>query len=162
MLCGNCRKNQATKTYEKVRGGKKAVSYLCLDCYHKLCIDMNGQSETDSFSECPYCGTTSEEVKKRNIVGCAKCYEMLKGPLYPVVMKMQGGEIHKGKRPLGGASEKVERRCNELKMLIENAYDEKDYARAKEYTERLSFLQDNPDGEEDFVWRRRQISYKHL
>ena len=160
MLCGNCRKNQATKTYEKIRGGKKEVSYYCLDCYHKLFIGFNGQSEADLLSECPYCATTAEEVKKSNIVGCAKCYETLKDALYPVVAKMQGEEIHKGKKPFGRNSERVERRCNELKTLIEKAYAEKDYTRAKEYTERLSFLQDNPDGEEDFVWRKRQISYK--
>ena len=62
MLCAKCRKNQATKTYEQMRKGKKEVSYYCLDCYHKsfLCDEENSLAFV--YSACSYCGTTAEEI----------------------------------------------------------------------------------------------------
>jgi protein-arginine kinase activator protein McsA len=89
MLCKYCKKNQATKTYEQIKNGNRDVTYYCLDCYQKIFLDV----ELDGASartDCPYCGTTVAELKKRNLVGCAKCYEVLASQLLPVITKMQG------------------------------------------------------------------------
>ncbi|MBQ8685716.1 MAG: hypothetical protein IJ514_06075 [Clostridia bacterium] len=155
MLCGNCKKNQATKTYEQIKKGKKTVDYYCMDCYARLFIAADETSETASV--CPYCGTTAEEVKKRNLVGCANCYKTLKGVLFPVVTKMQGGEAHKGKSPLGGESERIARRCYELKTIADKLFSEGDYDGARLYLQRLTALE-NGMTEEGFVWRSQALS----
>lgn len=157
MLCGNCRKNQATKTYEQIKKGKKTVEYYCLDCYHTLFITDDGGGR--ELAVCPRCGTTVEEVKKRNLVGCAYCYTAHASALFPVVVKMQGEEAHKGKAPLGGVSERLARRCYELKTVAKKLRDDGDNESAKARLERLSALQ-NGYGEEDFVWRKRPHSFK--
>ncbi|MBQ8309004.1 MAG: hypothetical protein IJX96_04140 [Clostridia bacterium] len=162
MLCGNCRKNQATKTYEQIKKGKKTIEYYCLDCYHRLFIVAENEEGTDgeNASVCPYCGTAAEELKKRNLVGCARCYKTFATALAPVIVKMQGGAAHRGKRPVGGETERLTRRLNELKTIVEKRNAEGDFETARAYTERLLRLQENIEEEEDFVWRKRPLSYK--
>ena len=156
MLCGNCKKNQATKTYEQINQGKREVAYYCLECYHKLFVYAE-ETRDGEYSACPYCGTTAEEVKKRNLVGCANCYKTLKGVLYPIVSKMQGGQIHKGKGPQGGEDERIARRINELKTIAEKRFAEDDYDGGRLYLQRLSALE-NGQTEENFVWHSQDLS----
>jgi len=147
MLCEHCKKNQVTKTYERVIGGRTVIDYYCLSCYHRL-FDA---STTEAV--CPYCGTTESEIKKRNLVGCARCYESLYSALVPKIKKMQGGETtHTGKGPDGGECERIARRCGELKKCIDMLNAQKCFARAEEYTNVLHMLQ---RGEEEvIVWKK--------
>ncbi|MBQ8323452.1 MAG: hypothetical protein IJX91_05745 [Clostridia bacterium] len=153
MLCAKCRKNQATKTYEQIKKGKKEISYYCLDCYHNTFLCDDERSDAYVYSACPYCGTTAEEFKKRNLVGCAYCYETLQRAVYPVIRKMQGGELHRGKAPYENEREKTERRCLELKTLAEKRYREGDKEGAAEYEEQISRLR--AGDEEEYAWRSR-------
>ena len=159
MLCGHCKKNQATKTYEEIKKGKKTIEYFCLECYHRLFIVPETDEPNATPDRCPYCGTSAEEIKKRNLVGCAKCYEAFAALLAPVIVKMQGGAAHCGKRPQGGEYEKLARRTSELKTIVSRLNEEKDFKAARAYTERLSALQEGVL-EEDYVWRKRPHSFK--
>lgn len=159
MLCGHCKKNQATKTYEEIKKGKKTIGYFCLECYHRLFITAETDGANATPDRCPYCGTSAEELKKRNLVGCAKCYEAFAATLSPVIVKMQGGAVHCGKSPQGGEYEKRARRASELKTIVGMLNAEKDFKAARAYTERLSALQEGIE-EEDYVWRKRPHSFK--
>jgi protein-arginine kinase activator protein McsA len=75
MLCPHCKKNQASQSYRRIKNGKEEVEYYCLTCYERK-IERAVKMET--VLACPYCGTTAEEAKKRNIVGCAMCYGALR------------------------------------------------------------------------------------
>ena len=155
MLCGNCKKNQATKTYEQIKKGRSEIEYYCLDCYQKLF--MNAEEADGSMpSACPYCGTTATEFRKRNLVGCAYCYQVLKGIIYPVVSKMQGGQRHTGKKPQGGTG--IEKRLNELQLLAEKNRENGNKTAAKEYEAQYLRLKQN--GEEEYVWRKHPDSLK--
>ena len=44
MLCCHCKKNQATKTYDRITDGKKQTEYYCLDCYHRLFISIEADA----------------------------------------------------------------------------------------------------------------------
>ena len=159
MLCGHCKKNQATKTYEEIKRGKKTTEYFCLECYHRLFIVAETDETIAAPDCCPYCGMSKEELKKRNLVGCAKCYQVFSGSLAPVIVKMQGGAVHCGKRPHGGEYEKLARRTSELKTIVNMLHKQKDFKAARAYTERLSALQEGVL-EEDYVWRKRPHSFK--
>ena len=153
MLCGNCKKNQATKTYEQIKKAKREVFYYCLDCYHKLFLDIDESSCGEKRTACPYCGTAVTDLKKRNLVGCAKCYEMMQSYLVPVITKLQGSQVHTGKAPYETKREIIERRQKELKSLSQKYKTEKDYESARAYDER--FIQLENGLEEDYVWRNR-------
>lgn len=153
MLCGHCKKNQATKTYEQIKKGKRDVSYYCLECYHKIFLEVDADRTGTSLSACPYCGLTVAELKKRNLVGCAKCYQTLETHLIPMITKMQGAEQHKGNVPYQTEKEGMDRRCLELKAVVEEYKAKKDYQTARAYEERLVQLENGV--EEDYVWRNR-------
>ena len=159
MLCANCKKNQATKSYELQRQGTSETKYYCLDCYYRLFIAPQTQRDIDA-TVCAYCGTTLAELKKRNLVGCAKCYETLHTALMPAVEKVQKSTHHTGKNPVGSNSDALARRCDELKTIVEKLNSEKNFVAARAYTERLVRLQGGTDEEEDYVWRKHRHSLK--
>ena len=154
MLCVNCKKNQATKTYERIRKGKPAVEYYCMACYAEKFLSALDTGV--GISACPYCGTTAEEIKKRNLVGCAKCYDAMETVLYPIVTAFQGEEAHTGKKPLGGEAERVARRYYELSTIYQKRIDEKDEEGANLYKQRMTALKSGV--EEDFVWCSTSLS----
>ncbi len=156
MLCAKCKKNQATKSYIDPKRDKKLAEYYCLDCYARL-FESVGKAEIVSPA-CPYCGVTADEVKKRNIVGCAMCYDALQDVLMPIVSKFQGENTHTGKSPVGDRGENIRRRCYELKSIADKLNADGDFDGARAYIERLSALQNGK--EEDYVWRKHHRLFK--
>ena len=155
MLCGKCKKNQATKTYEQIKNGKKETSYYCLDCYHKsfVCVE---EATGEALSACPYCGMEAAQFKRTKIVGCAYCYQTLAHVVFPVVTKMQGGEIHKGKRAYETQTERTERRIHELETMAEKCYSENDDKSAGRYEEHIDQLRAGK--KENLVWHNQLLS----
>ena len=178
MACGHCGKNQAVKTYEEIKNGKKTLEYYCLDCYHRLFLYAEEAEGVGALSACPYCGMSMSEVKKGNLVGCANCYKMMSGKMLPVIVKMQGEKAHRGKTPpLEGyevnadmgtrfavdayhaqavARARYERQCNELEVIIAKLKAEDDYEGARGYADKLSLMRSKSSIEEEFVWRTRR------
>ena len=175
MRCVYCKKNEATKTYELIKNGVQAVEYYCMDCYSSRFL-TEGQEDAASFSVCAYCGTTAEEVLKTKLVGCAHCYQSMRGKISPLVVKMQGIKGHSGKTPpleyeeensLGGAiydemlrknameKAQFERQKNELELIIAKLQKENNYGDAKGYASKLSNMKSNGVVEEGFVWHTR-------
>ena len=177
MLCAQCKKNQATKTYEQVKSGGKITEYYCLDCYHRLFLCQQETEGDITLSVCPYCGTTAEEFKATNMVGCAYCYQMLEKTIWSAVVKMQGKKAHMGKCPsfaegfedvvahengkiLAAKQTKYQRQCRELEMVIDRLKKDGNFDGAKNYEEKLARMQEKGEIEEDFVWREDLITTK--
>ncbi len=142
MLCCECKKNQASKTYERMKSvDKKTVKtteYYCLDCYHRLFItvDVSGAGRT----VCPSCGMTVAAFKQKKLVGCAKCYFYLSEAVLPVVLKMQGAaEAHRGKEEIGDEREKLVKRAHEVQILYDKKKGKEDAA-AKLYQKEIAAL----------------------
>lgn len=176
MRCIYCNKNEATKSYERIKNGKKKHEYYCLSCYERLFLHEQG-AEEKSASSCPYCETTLKEFRLRKIVGCPYCYQTMSAGIMPVILKMQGDVCgHRGKRPPlaieeeaeigkenGGGStdcdalreeaeqrERFSRQKREMEILIE--FLETDKERQKEYEDKLKRMQRNGKIEEEIVW----------
>lgn len=179
MQCCYCKQNQATKTYEEIKGGKKSIEYYCMDCYHRLFLYAEEAEGDASLSACPYCGMTVSEFQATKLVGCAFCYRTMSGATLPVVTKMQGERSHRGKTPpllesdeksleegksmrnaaftsQAVARARFERQCNELEIIIKKLKDEGNYADAKGYADKLSAMKSRSAIEEEFVWRARR------
>ncbi len=155
MLCCHCKKNQATKTYERLKKGKKELEYYCLNCYHTAFLSET-TADTPLRNDCPYCGSTITEIKKRNVVGCAHCYETLGALLQPTIKKMQGELLHVGNKPYKTIAEKQEKRRMELEVLAEKCYGENDDVVGAKYDEQISRLMEGY--EEEYVWDNRRLS----
>lgn len=172
MRCSGCGQNQAVKTYEEIKHGKKTVEYYCLECYHKLFLDEK-TTERESLTACPYCGMTATEFRSGKLVGCAYCYRTMGDTVLPTVTKMQGEKSHRGKTPpfleevgketfgfmqsaLDIEQARYERQCNELQLIIDKLKAEGNYADAKGYADKLSVMKSKQAVEEEFVWRTRR------
>lgn len=171
MRCSCCGQNQAVKTYEEIKNGKKAVEYYCLECYHKLFLDAK-TTERETLTACPYCGMTAAEFRSGKLVGCGYCYRTMGDTVLPAVTKMQGEKSHRGKTPplleedkqtLGSMQStldieqaRYERQCNELELIINKLKAEGNYADAKGYADKLSVMKSKQAVEEEFVWRTRR------
>ena len=122
MLCCHCKKNQATKTHERVLvgggGSVKEVAYYCLDCYHRLVLSRTEESERLT-SVCPRCGMTAKEFLRTKLVGCAECYRVLASDVLPVTVKMQGCEEHFGVREIVSEKERLVKRAHELQIVYD-------------------------------------------
>ena len=96
MRCFYCNKNEAVKSYERIKQTKKR-EYYCLECYERLFF--SAKAETD-FSVCPYCGTSVEEFQSKKLVGCPYCYRTMNTVALAMIEKMQNGVCgHRGKKP---------------------------------------------------------------
>ena len=145
MLCVKCKKNQATKTYERVLGGEKCEEYYCLSCFHEsfLSVDVDGRENGATYDVCPCCGTNVETLKKTSLVGCARCYRTIGKVAIPMVIRMQGGEAHRGKRAAAVSQEEhIRLRCAELLMLIRAYRERGDSERAKSCFDEYNRLKD--------------------
>lgn len=176
MRCFYCNKNEATKSYERIKNGEKKREYYCLPCYGQLFLYEDG-SEEKSLSACPYCGTTLKEFHQRKIVGCPYCYQTMSSGLMPSIVKMQGDTCgHRGKKPplsiedetdfgresfgaiadRDGYREELEQRerfarqKREMEILIE--FLQGDKVRQKEYEDKLARMQCSGKIEEEIVW----------
>ncbi len=142
MLCCHCKKNQASKTYEKRKiVDKKTVKtteYYCLECYCRLFVSVSDEKEPRTV--CPACGMTVAAFKQKKLVGCAKCYSYLSGAVLPVVLKMQGAaEAHCGKEEASSDIEKLVKRAHEVQILLDKKKSENSSS-AKIYERELASL----------------------
>ena len=137
MLCCHCNKNQATKVKERYVDGKKTSSYYCAECFRTLFLIVE-ENAPSSPSKCPYCGKDKEAVLRSGLVGCANCYTVFHRELVPLIAKLQGEESHAGEAPYASREERLQTRYNELQVLIRKRRSEKDFDRAKEYTQESS------------------------
>lgn len=185
MLCCHCQKNQAAKTYERMKNGEKDSKYYCLDCYERLFLGVEEAEGDELLSACPYCGTTKAEIEKSKLVGCGYCYTTLGYVVLPMVLSMQGAEIHQGKQPPLSEEDgyenyeqaactdakalqeceaeirkqaRFQRQCHELETVIGKLIAERDFQGAKEYEEKLKRMKEKSEVEEEFVWRRQNTS----
>lgn len=174
MRCFYCNKNEAVKSYERIKKSKKR-EYYCLECYEKLFLSAR---EKEEFSACPYCGTTLEEAQTKKLVGCPYCYRTMSSEMVSMIEKMQNGICgHRGKRPplpeeeelsfshMHFASEaeknayrkemegqtRFERQKKELESLV-NYLKSKDTEREAGYKEKLERMKRTGEVEEEIVW----------
>ena len=146
MLCEICQKNQATFHYTEVVNGVKNEHHLCAECaahtdisYYSSVFDneqfeqllsgifgshelIQGEKERDPARnvQCPNCKMTYGEFINNSMFGCSDCYDVF-GPLMTGnIKKIQGVDVHVGKKPMVHAAKSaVDRGENDIHKEIE-------------------------------------------
>lgn len=143
MLCEKCKRNLATFHYTEVVNGVKNEHHLCGECAAKTDVsyytsvfdnDMNftrllsgilGSQAflTDSEEkdpavqvQCPHCKMTYGEFISNSSFGCPECYDVFGLLISDKIKKIQGADLHVGKRPLA-YSKTGTRTMEELKAI---------------------------------------------
>ncbi|MCI8514305.1 MAG: excinuclease ABC subunit B [Lachnospiraceae bacterium] len=181
MLCERCGVREANIRYIEVVNGVKTEHHLCSECAREmdfseysavfdgddpigkllsgilgvqLAVHPKKEEEWDRI-RCPVCHTSYSEFVENSRFGCAQCYEVFDLLMQENVKKLQGSDMHTGKRPKfgrpearasEGAVEKAElTREEELKILqskLRDAVSEEEFEEAAKYRDAIRTLKE--------------------
>lgn len=113
MNCTNCGQNPAQLFIRRTAEGEKQL-HLCPSCYNSLYSEGSDDFVLSFFGgvkgskACPDCGTTLDDFRRTNLLGCAYCYTAFREELTPTIRFIQGKLHHVGKVPEEIAAEKYD------------------------------------------------------
>ena len=142
-LCGA----PAQRRYTEIVGGRQKSMPLCLECAKRQCLTapppaMPGpkpalhfklqakildQGLPPSTLRCPDCGTRLVDLRKTGRVGCARCYEVFRKQVLPLLKRVHGAVEHVGSRP-ALAPPRME--LNQLRQELRRAIEAEDFEQA--------------------------------
>jgi len=150
VLCDRCKETEATVHLTQVVNGVVEKLHLCENCASEAGFDLQGpvsitdillglggnkqeQEQLEPAVEkiCPNCHLTMGDFKKRGRLGCAKCYELYRDELAPLLKAVHRSEQHTGKVP-SRERERVHH-SQEIKALqqeLNEAVSREDYEQA--------------------------------
>jgi protein arginine kinase activator len=164
MLCQDCKKSTASVHLTQIINNEKIVISLCKECAAKrgfhspldnvpfplaeilsglISQQLSGKKEGVPDIECPRCKLTFAEFTRQGRFGCGECYRSFRPRLEPVMRKIHGSSLHKGKLPVTGPDQPLpikeeERLEGELKKAIEC----EDFERAADLRDKLQAIRE--------------------
>jgi len=102
----------------------------------------------EELQTCLSCGQTYRSFKESGRLGCASCYDAFEERLLPLLKKVQKGDRHIGKRPLGLAEPSREERLVELRKDLQRAITREEFERAARLRDEIRDLENNRSEQE--------------
>lgn len=165
MTCQDCKKREAQVHLTQIVNNEKMSLSLCKDCaaargFHSpldnipfpLAEILSGIAAATPGAKsakaaepiiCSGCGQSFEEFTKLGRFGCGECYKAFRDRLEPIMRKIHGASLHRGRGPANPPTEESadmpvtvkeeERLEQELKKAIET----EDFERAAEIRDKL-------------------------
>ncbi|NQT89716.1 MAG: UvrB/UvrC motif-containing protein [Candidatus Omnitrophica bacterium] len=118
MQCDVCKRKKATVHLTEIINDEVTELNLCEECAKSKGPDMHQHfSISDLLSglvdipleptqkkqhiriKCPECGMSYSDFKRLGRFGCARCYEVFRRALYPLLKRIHGTARHVGKQP---------------------------------------------------------------
>ena len=139
MLCQSCGQRTATTHIKSMVNGQLSETHLCTECAKKqgyshmlgdwsgfgsLLGGLLGEAPAQEVKRCPGCGASFGEISQSGRIGCAQCYQTFRGQLLPVIQRIHGAALHKGKVP-GGSALRINDPNQQLATVEESPLDEK-------------------------------------
>lgn len=168
MRCERCNKKEAAVHITTIKNGEKKDLHLCGDCaaeegyfawsfepqfpIHSLLggvmqkVAGDGPVSVASTRACSTCGRTYREFARTGFLGCSDCYQTFSDAIDPLIQRMQGGTLHRGKQPERrpsvtdkrvSASERIE----DLRAELQEAVSREDYEMAAQLRDRIRELE---------------------
>jgi len=171
MLCQDCRKREAQVHLTKIVNNQKTTLALCRECAEAhgfnsplgnvpfplaeilkgmaANIGMGLKSATGETITCPTCGLTFEEFTRQGRFGCGDCYKAFRVRLEPIMRKIHGATLHRGKSPeeirsdeTAGALIPVKEE-ERLESKLREAIDNEDFEKAAEIRDKLKTMRES-------------------
>lgn len=174
MKCQDCGGSDATVSLTQIINNEKVVLNLCKDCAAKrgfhspldnipfpLANFLAGMMDTGSPEEestaitapdltCPQCGLTFAEFSRLGRFGCGTCYQTFREKLQPLLRKIHGSSLHRGKLPpMLSEDATVIKEQERLEEELKHAIDSEDFERAADLRDKLKSLKQSCDAEAD-------------
>ncbi|MCL2498564.1 MAG: UvrB/UvrC motif-containing protein [Symbiobacteriaceae bacterium] len=168
MLCQECQQETATVHAIQFSQGKTSERHLCEACAKKAGLKFGEeffnfsvtnllaglldaqapstpehQQQQQSVTErCPRCGISYRRFHRTGRLGCAECYQAFSQHLEPLLRRVQGATLHRGKLPLrGGKSAKLRRQIQDLRLSLQRAVEEERYEVAASLRDQIRTLE---------------------
>ncbi len=171
MLCEDCHKREAQVNIHQIVNNEKKSLHLCKQCaaargFHSPLDNIPfplaeilsslaanafsaGKDQTQDTITCPTCGLSFESFTRQGRFGCGDCYRTFRHRLEPIMRKIHGASLHRGRSPqievtdskgtLPIPVKEEERLEQELKKAIES----EDFERAAEIRDKLKIIHDS-------------------
>ena len=171
MLCQDCNKREAQVHLTQIINNEKQALSLCKECaaargFHSPLDNVpfplaeilsglaaNVPSTTKAKPEetitCATCGLTFEDFTRQGRFGCGDCYKSFRNRLEPIMRKIHGASLHRGKTPetraeAGETGEGISVREGErLELELRKAIEAEDFERAAEIRDKLKTLKES-------------------
>lgn len=176
MKCERCQKEEAEVHIKQSIDGKVREFHLCRSCARDLAQEgviphleldwpvsnllgalwgkqqelMRRPTRAEGSLVCPQCGMSFPEFRKTGKFGCAGCYSAFRSMIQPLLRKIQGTTLHRGRHPGEGVAapapsvetgaqpvSEIERLREELRRAVE----EERYEAAAELRDRIRSLE---------------------
>lgn len=152
-LCQVCGKREAKIHFTEIRENKKTEMHICEQCAQEknmalafpnvLSQLVKGGPAVARESEavpaaCPSCGLAYAEFKAKGRLGCPKCYAAFGPVLIPLLEKVHGAAVHRGKTPERVKGVLASRReLEELEEQLNAAVAGEEYEKAAHLRDRI-------------------------
>lgn len=171
MKCERCLKEEAEVHIKQSVDGKVREFHLCRGCAHELVQEgvipnfemdwpvsnllgalwgkpsesVRRSSPAESSLVCPQCGMSFPEFRKTGKFGCAGCYSAFRDMIRPLLRKVQGTTVHRGRHPGGkeapilpaGEAPNEFDEMEGLRGELRRAIEEERYEKAAELRDRI-------------------------
>lgn len=180
MKCERCHKEEAEVHIKQSVDGEVREFHLCRGCARELAQEgvipdleldwpvsnllgalwgkPSGPSRrpvrTGESLVCPRCGMSFPEFRKTGKFGCAGCYDAFREMIRPLLRKIQGNTVHRGRHPGGRGPEALFPASEEavptseierLREELGRAVAEERYEKAAELRDRIRSLEAKGD-----------------
>lgn len=140
MLCQACKQNKATTYVKTIINGQLTELNLCDQCAKEQGFGtmfggfdigdflggiFSNQPAKENVKRCDRCGASYEEIARSGKIGCARCYVLFKDQMAPLIQRIHGSAMHKGKKPGGYALRITENKKNQIMPIKETKLQEK-------------------------------------
>ena len=168
MKCQDCEGQDATVSLTQIINNEKVVLNLCKDCAAKRgfhspldnipfplanflanMLDTGQPGESTAAVSlpdltCENCGLTFEEFSRLGRFGCGQCYRTFRERLQPLLRKIHGSSLHRGKLPpMLSEDATVIKEQERLEQELRHAIDSEDFERAADLRDKLKSLKES-------------------
>jgi protein arginine kinase activator len=170
MLCQDCRKREAQVHFTQIVNNEKTTLSLCRECaaargFHSplenapfplaeilagLAADLPTSTKSDAAEilVCPRCGLSFDDFASQGRFGCGECYRTFRARLEPIMRKIHGASLHRGKTPKSEVASPAEKESlpvreeERLEAELKKAVESEDFERAAEIRDKLKTMRE--------------------
>lgn len=150
MLCDDCKKNPAIKTYKEQFQDKTIELHLCQECADKrgLVVKkdltpaellqnlLKHEAVDDATVICPRCLLSFAEFKRLGRFGCGECARAFHDRLAPILARIHGAKQHIGRTPRK-LKKGVVTEIFKLREELKEALQKEEYEKAAQIRDQL-------------------------
>lgn len=170
MECQDCKKQEATVHLTQIVNNEKTSLSLCKDCaaargFHSPLDNVPfplaeilssmaakmpiGKMDAANDLICSGCGLSFEQFTRQGRFGCGQCYRTFRANIEPIMRKIHGASLHRGKTPELQTQTGVELDTprpiveeERLRGALKEAIESEDFERAAELRDKLRAIKE--------------------